>query len=56
MRLRLSLTLTVERAEPDSRRDEAPQVDEKSAAPIEGADPAPVGFAIPGGQTSKVAG
>lgn len=42
MKLRLSLTLTFERARPDTEG--APEVDTTGAAILERADPTPIGF------------
>lgn len=47
MRLRLALTLTFDRERPEVEHEDAPRVDEKGAAILERADPAPIGFTIP---------
>lgn len=47
MKLRLALTLSFERASAADSGDDAPQVDEKGAAILERAEPAPIGFIIP---------
>lgn len=47
MKLRLALTLSFERARPTAETEDAPQVDEKGAAILERAEPAPIGFTIP---------
>lgn len=47
MKVRLALTLSFERARRDVDTEDAPQVDEKGAAILERADPAPLGFTIP---------
>lgn len=48
MKLRLSFTLTFERAKTDVEHEDAPQVDEKGAAILERAETAPIGFVVPG--------
>jgi hypothetical protein len=45
VKLRLSLTLTFERARPDTEG--APEVDTTGAAILERAEPAPIGFVVP---------
>lgn len=47
MRLRLSLTLSFERGRRGEESEDAPQVDEKGAAILERAEPAPIGFVMP---------